>query len=603
MSSNARVLVVDDDNAILFLFQEFFRHRGDRCEIASNGNQALAILEEKDFDVLLTDMSMPNMDGLELIRRAKALHPYMVCVLMSGVGTRGDIITAMQIGVFDFLDKPFRDMSACSMVIDRAAERGRLLREYDALLESLKQQNAKLELSLNQLHDAYGRLRQQEEMLESDLVQAQRVQRRLLPQGFPRVAGFELFGYFAPCERLGGDFFGAIPLGEGRLAAYLVDVAGHGVSAAMITVILRELIHAQILLHLKNDVFLAPDRALAYLNQGLVDEAFDPPILVTMIYAVLDTRTGKVTCASAGHPPPILVSGPGEGRLLPVTGPVLGMDLPGSFQPAEISLDPGDFLLFYSDGVSEARDPSGREYSEQALAQIVSSKHGHSVFEIGGFLENAMNRFLGTQPPADDMTFLVAGRPVAAPAGPATVPLRDGEIVPNSVKVVLPSRIQRALPPMRGGVLGGWGDGECVIALSGVATWQQAPLFRAIVKKADEESAGVIHVDLADCQGVDSTITGQLFQLAPRVILHQPGKRPSAQLREMGVLSHFQVLGSPAPAIASEIVAGSPDASREACSDLILSAHEALMRVSDENKRRFSGIVQAMRSREEKKPS
>ena len=107
----------------------------------------------------------------------------------------------------------------------------------------LKKRNEQLESNLAKLYQAYEQLMQHEERQEVDLRQAQHLQQSLLPAGFPQLSGMSLFGYYRPCEWLGGDFFDIVQLDETRLAVYLTDVSGHGVHAAMVTVILRELIH------------------------------------------------------------------------------------------------------------------------------------------------------------------------------------------------------------------------------------------------------------------------------------------------------------------------------------------------------------------------
>lgn len=261
------VLVVDDEELILHVLLRFFRRRGDRCDVAPGGAEALRLVEAQRYDLVISDIAMPEMNGLELIRRVKERQPDAVCILMSGLGTRGDIIEALKIGVFDFIDKPIPDLAALTMVIDRAAESGRLVRERNALLENLREQNTKLEYSLLRLHEAFAQLHQQEAVLESDLQKAQRVQRTFLPAGFPRVANFDFFGYYAPCDQLGGDFFGTLALADGRMALYLVDVAGHGVSAAMITVTFRELMRAGHRSTGQDALFGEPARVLRTMNE------------------------------------------------------------------------------------------------------------------------------------------------------------------------------------------------------------------------------------------------------------------------------------------------------------------------------------------------
>jgi len=389
--ADLRILIVDDEDLILHVLKEFFRQRRDHCDTASNGLEALRLVEDRLYDLVLSDISMPGMDGLELIRRVKSLQPNSVCILMSGLGTRRDILSALKIGVFDFIDKPIPDIASLTMVIDRASESSRLVQERDTLLESLKQQNAKLEYSLQRLHEAFGQLRRQEEVIESDLARAQRVQRKFLPSAFPRLNGLDLFGYYAPCEQLGGDFFGTIPLNENRLALYLVDVAGHGVSAAMVTVTFRELMRARLREKDSTQFFQSPHQVLEYLNSALLEESFDPPIFVSMIYAVLDAATGLVRMASAGHPAPIL-AGAESKRLELASGCVLGSQVQTAFEEKEFRLQIGDVLILYSDGLSEARNAQGQEFSADRLQEIGQHHRLSTAAETGHDMETALER-------------------------------------------------------------------------------------------------------------------------------------------------------------------------------------------------------------------
>lgn len=586
--SNLQILVVDDETSILKVIASYLAKRGEKCETAESGEQALALVEKHDFDIMLADLSMSGLDGLALTSRVKALRPHIVCILMSGMGTRFDIIAAMKLGVFDFLDKPFADLAVLAAVIERAAASRRLVRERDALLEDLKHQNAKLETSLTRLHTAYSQLRQQEATLASDLRQSQRVQRKLLPSAFPPLEGFEVFGYFSPCERLGGDYFNAMPLWDGRLALYLVDVAGHGVSAAMITIMLRELLQPRRLLQASYEILGKPDKALAFLNQALLEEAFDPPILVTMVYAVIDPKTGTLSVASAGHPAPIMVSGPGAAQPIVVNGPVLGMQQVGAYTTATATLNPGDSLLLYTDGVSDARFEGGGEFTSARLCEAIAAQHGKSAALAGQALENSLLFHLDEHAPADDMTFIVISRTNAVATAGGTA----GE----SVKVVLPTAVAPISISMPGNIAGGWSAATCVIRLGGLATWQVGPAFRRLITKAETEGTGPIRVELVDCQALDSTMLGIIYQYAKKLILHRPGERVRAQLREMGIFEHFQISEAAAPDTDTPL-AVSLDATPAACSDLILSAHEALMEASEENRRRFEDVVGSFEAR------
>ena len=583
--ADIRVLVVDDDPLILHVLKEFFRQRRDACMTAANGSDAIRLVQDHIFDLMLTDISMPGMDGIELIRRVKVLQPQIVCILMSGLGSRRDVISGLQIGVFDFLDKPLPDLDALTMIVDRAAESGRLTRERDGLVESLQQQNSKLEFSLERLHEAFGQLRQQEEALESDLAKAQRVQRKFLPSSFPKLRGLDLSGYYAPCEQLGGDFFGVIPLGGDRFALYLVDVAGHGVSAAMITVTLRELMRARQRMDGGTELFSDPERVLAFMNRALLEEAFEPPILVTMVYAVFYATEGRVRVASAGHPAPILVTSETAAPLVAANGPVLGAMPNDVFATSEVSLGVGDVLVFYSDGLTDSTGPDNRTFSPERLQDVLAAEHGRKAGDAANALEQAVMRFMDGLPSDDDVTFIVAAR-----TDPARVEEANPDAPrPEAVKFVAPTKIRRVRPDGKGRIRGGWRGKICIATLSGLVGWQLAPMFREIVKQAKESQAISLRVDLSECEALDSTMLGLLLQVAREVVLHQPSGRVVGQFHEMGVLDQFNISHDACPAPEAEMPLKGE--LRGDCSELILSAHEALMEASASNRQRFKDVV------------
>lgn len=589
--ADLRVLVVDDEDLILQVMKSFFLRRQDQCDTAANGVDALRLAKDKTYDLILSDIAMPGINGLELIRQIKQIQPKVVCILMSGLGTRGDIIAAIKIGVFDFIDKPIPDMAALTMVIDRAAESGRLLRDRDALLDNLRQQNSKLEYSLLRLHEAFGQLQQQEEALESDLKKAQRVQRKFLPAGFPRVPDFDFFGYYAPCNQLGGDFFGTITLSDGRIALYLVDVAGHGVSAAMITVTFRELMRTRHRSSSDDKLFGEPAEVLHYMNDALLEEHFDPPIFVSMVYSVINPATGEVSVSCAGHPAPILVSGPNQVGGVRAGGTVLGTQASTVYTTTKCTLNPGDALLFYSDGLPDARNAGEQEFSASRLLQFMGTQHTLTAPVIAEKLEQRLHEHLDGMPPTDDVTFLIVTRNATSviPKPTATY-----TIIENSIKIVTPERLTEAETGVRGQILAGYCDKICVIQLSGLMTWQMAASLREMMRQAKERATPPYHIDLSKCDGMDSTMLGLLLLQASEVILHTPNTRVTGQLQDMGVLHLFTIKNepSPHPLVTMAITSGEP---QQACTDLILSAHEALMEASVNNRQKFTDVVKALR--------
>jgi phosphoserine phosphatase RsbU/P len=596
--SQLRVLLVDDDELVRWSISEILKRRGDQFDVACDGPEALAILKEKDFDVLITDLAMPEMSGLELVHAMREIRPQVVSIVLTGLGTRDDVITAIHEGVFDFIDKPIPDIATFSMAIDRAGDRAQLVRERDQLLQDLKVQNTRLEVSLSQLNDAYDKLRQQDRAMAADLQQAQRMHQRLLPAEFPRLPGLDFFGYFRPCERLAGDFFGAIPLSDSQVALYLADVAGHGVGAAMVTVIIRELIHAHRMLYPESRVFEHPTRALHFINRGLLEEEFDPPILVTMVYVVVNAMTGDVIVGTAGHPPPILVKEPGSSAFLPSHGTVLGIESPTDFVTARFKLSAGDFLLMYSDGLSEARDAQGRELTEQGLARAVEKTHGATASEVGSGIQKALTRYQQHGTPEDDETFLVVART------DLSQPLTDSEdenVGIDRGQVKIDNSISRTmtLPSVPARVLAGWTDSTSVVGLEGKSTWCQGPSVKAAITHGLEEGAESVHLDLKHCEFLDSTILGILYEFSTYLTIHAPSERVLFQLREMGIEGVFRFTQDELLGIELE-EKWIDDPGEEEHASIILSAHEALMAVSEKNRLRFSPAVRMMRKKRDK---
>ncbi|MCX7049430.1 MAG: SpoIIE family protein phosphatase [Candidatus Sumerlaeota bacterium] len=582
-----RVLGVDDEDTVLQFLRSLFQRRGDIFDLARSGFEAVALLEAKDFDVMITDLYMPVMNGLELIRRAKELRPDMVSVILTGMGTARDSIAAIKEGVYDYIEKPIRDLDVFSLAIERAGSRARLIRERNSLMVNLQTQNVKLETHLKNLNQAYEKLMKQEEELKADLRQAQRMQQSLLPSDFPRVKGIECYGYYCPCEKLGGDFFDFIPLGEGLSAVLLADVAGHGVRAAMVTVIVRGLIHAERMLHPENKIFEAPETALAFINRALMQETLDDPLHVTMGYAVVNAAAGEIVYGSAGHPKPILCHANGHPHHVPVEGPALGLDRAPRYETVRISLNKGDFLLIYSDGLSEARNASGDELSAQRLALAAAQCGDVPANVIGERLEQIMLNHQQGAAPSDDATFVIIGRCSEREAA-------AGAKEQKCVKIVDVGAFRAGTPQGAAYIASGWVTNGCVIRLAGRLTWEQAPVLRTLIREAEERGADQIFVDLKDCQSLDSTLLGMFHQHRDQLILCSPPAKIIQLFLELGILDQLRISNDPAPQ--TELTLEEiPQPGQIEKARMILGAHESLMGAHPGNVKKFETFVELMR--------
>ena len=587
--AQTRLLVVDDEELILSFFAAFLRRRGDDFELAANATEALERLERRSFDVLVTDLNMPGMNGIELVARANALQPNLVSILLTGRATKEDMVEAIKANVFDYLEKPVSDLQVLSFAIERAAEKSRLVHERAALTELLKAQNARLEDHLGKLHRAHEKLIRQDQLLQADLGRAQRLQQSLLPRGFPLLRGMDFFGFYQPCEQLGGDFFDVVPLSDGRVAVLVADVAGHGVRSAMVTVILHQLLQAQRLGHSDGTLLGEPALALRYLNQALIAEPFDEPIHVTMGYAVIDAWAGEVVYASAGHPSPIVVrSETGRTETIPARGPGLGLEAEPVFNQLRCKLSEGDFIVLYSDGLTDNRGESGKELSTEGLLRWSVDATGDSAVEVGEWIESQLEVFQSDDPPDDDISFVVL---MKTPLQAAKRAARAGE----SIHIKTPGRIagRPRLDPEQIAV--GWVGDVCVVRLVGRATWERSPALLAVLEQACSVQDSLVYLDLSDCESVDSTVLGLVYRFGPRVMLSHPTERVVEQLAELGVSEHVRVTERPIPQPVAMIPARD-DASTEEQMRLVLLAHEALMSESEENALRFGSTVELMRA-------
>jgi phosphoserine phosphatase RsbU/P len=574
-----RVLAVDDDPIVLSLVARVLGREGFSVSTAPGPVEAVALADAMPYDAVLTDLAMEVMTGLDLIRQVKVGHPTLACVLMTGAGTRDDAIQALRGGVFDYVEKPFANLAELVAVVRRAAAHTRILRERDALLVDLQRKKVELEEHLGRLSAANEELRRQRDLIDADLARAQRLQRNLLPSRFPDLGPFACAGYYRPCESLGGDSFDAFELPGGRAALLIADVAGHGVHAAMITVILHGLIRTQLRADPEARVLGDPALALAYLNRGLREERLDDPSQVTAAYAVVDPTRGEVLYSNAGHPHPLLSPGPAPSAL--PRGPALGILANPAYATTRLPLPEGAALVLFSDGLTDAlnaeRKPLGREDMEAAFAsaQLGSARAARDA--LGGLLDH----HLAGHPLPDDVTFVALFRHPpgsAEPGGP-------GVVTPDSRPPEAPNPAPSAGTPVLQGVAP---DGSITVALQGRVSWRSAAAFAS----ATEKGTGRVRLDLSTCEYLDSTLLGLLALRADHLVLHAPSPRLVGLADELGILGRLTIVQAPAPAVRLTEV---PDPGATNRRGLVLQAHEELLRASPANEVRFGPVVEELR--------
>jgi phosphoserine phosphatase RsbU/P len=378
-----KVLVVDDEPDLESLIRQKFRReiRKNKYEFhfASDGSEALQVLAaEPAIELVLTDINMPRMDGLSLLSHLQDLnHPVLKAVIVSAYGDLDNIRTAMNRGAFDFLTKPI-DLTDLEVTVTKA------LGELSQLREALRTQT--LLVSMEQELDA-----------------ARKIQQGIVPcdfPAFPERPEFDVYGEMIPARQVGGDFFDYFLLSNNRLGFVIADVSGKGMPAAIFMAVSRGLLKAVAA------GGIPPGRCLQEVNSMLC--ADNPEgMFVTTFYGILDISTGEVQYSNGGHNPPYLVrrDGPPE-ELGGPTGIVLGIMDTAEYETSSLTLQPGDKLLLFTDGVNEAMNGSEAFYSDERLAGLLDGLRSVSHEELVKAVVQSVHEFADGAPQADDITVM-----------------------------------------------------------------------------------------------------------------------------------------------------------------------------------------------------
>ena len=351
-----RILIAEDEQATRMRLERNLEKMGYQPTVAENGAQAWELFQEGDFALVLTDWMMPEMDGLELVRRIRASQrdAYTYVIMLTAKSETSEIVEGMEAGADDFVAKPF-DRNELRVRV-RAGER------IVQLERSLAEHNRRM---------------------KSDLDAAAELQRSLLPVRSPDVAGVSFAWTFRPCDELAGDILGVFKLDDDHVGFYVADVSGHGVAASLLSVSLSRMMNpAPSLSSLlvqpiegegKNRI-APPSEVLRELNRRFPMEESGGKYF-TIAYGILNAQTRQLRLSSAGHPPVIRLSHDQLLSSLPAEGTPIGWFEDSDYDESVTELNQGDRLFLYSDGVVEQANPDDEQFGEQRLqAEVIDSQ-------------------------------------------------------------------------------------------------------------------------------------------------------------------------------------------------------------------------------------
>jgi len=386
---SATLLIIDDDDVVRASLAAYLEDSGFSVLQAGNGQQGLQVFEEHQPDLVICDLRMPQMGGLELIRQISERAPQLPVIVVSGAGVMSDAVEALRLGAADYQMKPLEDLAVLEHSVRRALDRSRLVLENQRYRDKLEAANRELEASLH--------------LLQEDQTAGRQVQMNMLPESPWALGEFTFEHQIIPSLYLSGDFADYFRVDERRIAFYLADVSGHGASSAFVTVLLK-FMTTRLLFEFKRSKLreFKPSQVLSHINRGLINCKLGKH--VTMVGGVIDEETGQLTYAVGGHLPLPVLYTPGEARYLEGRGLPVGLFDEATYQDLVIELPSQFSLTLMSDGILDLLPGHTLKDKEAALPEIVKA--------AGGSLDGLRQRFglatLGEMP--DDIALLVLSR-------------------------------------------------------------------------------------------------------------------------------------------------------------------------------------------------
>lgn len=373
------ILVVDDEADLELLVRHRFRARIAAAEIevtfARDGAEALAILAERtDIGLIVTDINMPVMDGLTLLENIRALPRITRTIIVSAYDDLENIRFAMNRGACDFLTKPI-DFADFETTVDKG------LRDLAALVDG--------EAARRHLTE-----------LEYELDVAARIQNSILPEIITGRPEFEIGANMLPARQVSGDFYDFFLLDSNRLGVAIGDVSGKGIPAALFMAVSRTLLRATALHG------ASPRDCLAHMNRVLLAQS-NGEVFLTVLYGILDLTTGAFEFSAGAHPPPYLIRRDREGMYLrDPRGTMVGLLEEAEFQAGSVTLEPGETLFFYTDGITEAESAEAGFFTQARLTQTLCGQGDKCAPRLVAEVIDRLEKFTGGGDRADDVTVL-----------------------------------------------------------------------------------------------------------------------------------------------------------------------------------------------------
>ncbi|MGB8475125.1 MAG: SpoIIE family protein phosphatase [Candidatus Acidiferrum sp.] len=384
-----RILIADDQLDVLNALRLLLKGQGYETEAVTSPAELLRAVSARDFDLLLMDLNYARdttsgREGLDLLGQLKEIEDAPAIVVMTGWATVGLAVEAMQYGVADFVEKPWTNARLLEILQKQIG----LGRERRASRRRAAQESRNHEEIALQFHQQ-----------EREVAEARSIQQGLLPKIIPQRAGYEIAGAWQPAQSVGGDYYDVLAFDEATLGLCIADVAGKGLPAALLMSNLQAAVQGLA------SPALPPDGLCTRLN-SLVCHNTGRDRFITFFYAQLEGPARRLRYTNAGHNPPILLHRDGSHERLQAGGGVLGVFPNQKFVTGTAQLAPGDRVILFTDGVTEACNSVEDEFGEARLLGLLQEHRLAAAPVLQEMILTAAGEFSGGRW-HDDLTLLV----------------------------------------------------------------------------------------------------------------------------------------------------------------------------------------------------
>ena len=373
------ILIVDDTPANLRLLSQMLTEGGYNVRAATSGARALDSVRIAPPSLILLDIRMPEMDGYQVCEQLKADQRSrdIPVIFISALDDIQDKLKAFKVGGVDYITKPFQVEEVLARTEPHLALR--------QLQKELLDANQKFECELNL---------------------AGKMQASFLPAEFPEIPDCEIVAKWRPASETSGDFYDFLPLPGGLLGLLIADVVDKGVGAALFMVLSWSLIRTY-----AREYLTRPELAFQAVNRRILMDTVAEQF-VTVFYGVLDPANGDFIYCNAGHNPPFLMNSQLErgAQRLKATGPPLGIFEDQIWERGSVKILPGDTLVLYTDGVTDAQNSHGEFYDRRRLTRSIESKTAMSALQIRDGILSDVYDFMGDERLFDDIALVVLKR-------------------------------------------------------------------------------------------------------------------------------------------------------------------------------------------------